>query len=60
MLNKKTLLSKNIDFVSSLTIDDFQTKCEEYGIDDSSTFAEIDNLIFELADLISIKESENN
>ena len=55
MLNKKTLLSKNIDFVSSLTIDEFQTKCENYKIHCDH----LDDLIFELAELISIKESEN-
>jgi len=53
---KNKLLEKNIKFVSSLTVDEFQTKCEEYKIECSYTFSHMDNLIFELAELISIEE----
>lgn len=57
---KNKLLEKNIKFVSSLTVDEFQTKCEEYKIECSYTFSHMDNLIFELAELISIEDYKND
>ena len=57
---KNKLLEKNIKLVSSLTVDEFQTKCEEYKIECSYTFSHMDNLIFELAELISIEDYKND
>ena len=49
---KNKLLEKNIKFVTGLTVDEFQTKCENYKIHCNH----LDDLIFELAELISIDE----
>tara|TARA_B100000927_G_scaffold73210_1_gene58316 strand:- start:3353 stop:3514 length:162 start_codon:yes stop_codon:yes gene_type:complete len=49
---KNKLLEKNIKFVTGLTVNEFQTKCENYKIHCNH----LDDLIFELAELISIDE----